>query len=986
MAGLTSNVDTAAPGVERQPCATRAASDVPSPAAPPLPSSVSLGEPGVSRNGFALGWTTLKDALARSFEVACPCFSRSRRAPPGPGRMPAAAAEREQRAVEGIEHAVSRMERSWSRTWPWHTRGVLAEILKRSEELQQPLLYGVLRRAADSRQPGLLGTFVTAALRAAGRSAALLHGLTEALLQLPPDAALGQMKSLLAALESRPKAATGPARALLAVSLLGRLEPSQQPEMFDRLLRLSERWPGSWPAREPVLLALAAAIPRLSGQSQQACFDRLLEIPASLPRVTSKLYPYQLSQHELVLARHLDIYAPLLATLAAQLRGLEWPHDALQQRAGRIFGLLERIDDEAEVWRRFAGEPAREWPQHTVDQFLSALGLLATEEHQVGAFQILARRIAADPENDARQRTRGMFIDSIRRLHPGPAGHAACVRSVAARFDLQAADLTGIALQGARLLWNGRCLTGAHLDEAGIAQLLQELLEEDPGRWIMGSTVQLDGRDHFVGGGPLRDVAFNHLDHGASVLTAIDSIPPRHDCAKVQMMEALVAKLEQALELAQQQNVDISDITPSLMDVLGRNPLYLRASPRIREFAVRRLLEPEMARCDMTLIPARPAASQADRAGSRPVTDGWLKMMMDHIAEGLRRAEWPWAQRHGMGIFQVLSLAAACPGALAKQAQEIREAYRAAVPEEEVRQLVQVVNTKWNTGEDFLPVFSHTGESVLLLSDDYFERCARRQEGPGRAPSPWGGLAVLKRGAPGQAARWVLHNLGHTSRQEAESLILAVELQGVPLLGQLYAAQHSEPLLRRVLGAMLPPRFVEEALAARDKERSARKWVSTGKQEALRAHVAPLLDDTGQKRAGKPLNVRLTAQPRGELMALCRTLLPGGDEREAGRAAYFCRCCAALLTGLSSSRHTGEEEDSPYALRLLAAALLNEAQRLAPLSAPKHADFLRKLLGIGSVLTCTGELFEDMRFQLLEALEPGSALQAAYNLLIPAAW
>jgi hypothetical protein len=516
---------------------------------------------------------------------------------------------------------------------------------------------------------------------------------------------------------------------------------------------------------------------------------------------------------------------------------------------------------------------------------------------------------------------------------------------------------------------------------------MREVEQFDPKTWLHGEPAT-PSRPRAVPAEMVRDRMFDHRANRRSVLLTMDSLSPEYDDQKLRMMELLVDKLEQARTKYGATDRDLVNVYPAFTDILGRNPLYLTRSAAIREFAHRRgLLAKEMTRFGQSLI----APSDVD-AGS-------LHMMLTYIDGQLKEGGWAWAKEHAIGIFQVLNLARSLPAgsganaappqpSLGNHARQIHEAYCAAVPHEGVKTLLQQQCDLM--AEDYLPVYSQAGDRVLLLSDDYFNDCARWKKGT-KLPF-WNAMQILKPLAPENQSNetvdgWELfHGVGEVTKGK-RALNAGVELQGIPMLGRIYTEQQSAERMQKLLDLILPPEGARQALEARCKRRTEPKWTEPEEQVQLGDHIKPLLS-APPADGSKPDQVRLERGFWEKLMNIYSTLLDPGavGVMDPKRIAYLCRCCAALLTGLSSAYHMGTEKDSPAALRQLAAAFLNEAQQLDPVDPPKHQDWMNRLFGLKKAFQCTAVLYGILLARLQEQLQPGSRLDDIYNALIPSAW
>ncbi|MEJ0035295.1 MAG: hypothetical protein WDO68_04325 [Gammaproteobacteria bacterium] len=94
---------------------------------------------------------------------------------------------------------------------------------------------------------------------------------------------------------------------------------------------------------------------------------------------------------------------------------------------------------------------------------------------------------------------------------------------------------------------------------------------------------------------------------------------------------------------------------------------------------------------------------------------------------------------------------------------------------------------------------------------------------------------------------------------------------------------------------------------------------------------------------------------------------------------------------MSGVFHFGEKDDSPFALRQLAAAFLNEAhafggqqRRLSDEEVANHRLAQQKLAGVGNVFTCANDLAVDIKNPLWEQANSDPQLMEIYRALIPA--
>ena len=100
-------------------------------------------------------------------------------------------------------------------------------------------------------------------------------------------------------------------------------------------------------------------------------------------------------------------------------------------------------------------------------------------------------------------------------------------------------------------------------------------------------------------------------------------------------------------------------------------------------------------------------------------------------------------------------------------------------------------------------------------------------------------------------------------------------------------------------------------------------------------------------------------------------------------AAYWV--VGYILTKLSSSHFWGTESDSPRPLRLLASAMLSEAQEALSIDSRKYNKFQDILLGRGSAFTCTA-ILSGMIKDTIKKPPLHDTVVPVYTALVPGVW
>ncbi len=143
------------------------------------------------------------------------------------------------------------------------------------------------------------------------------------------------------------------------------------------------------------------------------------------------------------------------------------------------------------------------------------------------------------------------------------------------RFDLLDADFTEADLRDTVppvfFLFDRPVLTDARLDPRFVKKLDSQLETR-----LLQSSWSSDTPG-------VRERLFNHLaNEGRSILMSIESIPAAHDKLKLRMVERLLRALDDSVHRGH----DISDVFPSVFDVLAHNPLYRQSSATGRSRAL----------------------------------------------------------------------------------------------------------------------------------------------------------------------------------------------------------------------------------------------------------------------------------------------------------------------------------------------------------------------------------------------------------------
>ncbi len=398
-----------------------------------------------------------------------------------------------------------------------------------------------------------------------------------------------------------------------------------------------------------------------------------------------------------------------------------------------------------------------------------------------------------------------------------------------------------------------------------------------------------------------------------------------------------------------------------------------------------------------------------------------------------------WVRENGFGICQVFSFASEQVDALRqaadrnpapanapelkqraadfeKYALAIRNAYMKVAgtsngqSSKDIEALVQEADD--DLSDLTFPVFSKDGHHALLLTNEYLQTCGR---GTASAPKPWSQGYVLwpQQGAP--EGKHVVQ--GDWALVTVQKLDLRAILQVAPPLSALYAGENRTEVMQRCFELILPQPYALQALSERDIAHRADgdgKWVVTEDhakgqhseskreqevkvQEILSERVKSLTLGEPFKTTNKNVNGKqsVSHEPSSDyllnedfyakLIAPDAELVKTNGQMDPVKEAYFCRCWAAVLAGLSNSHHFGTETASPESVRYLALAFLNKAERLSESSqAWKNNRVAERLLG--TEFSCTAIVFSGMRNALHAASTVNPALREIYQALIPSAW
>ncbi|MEJ0035303.1 MAG: hypothetical protein WDO68_04365 [Gammaproteobacteria bacterium] len=531
---------------------------------------------------------------------------------------------------------------------------------------------------------------------------------------------------------------------------------------------------------------------------------------------------------------------------------------------------------------------------------------------------------------------------------------------------------------------------GHHVDLSSARLPLGEMLLE--GRfYLRNSTLsdeQLEGavrhfssRSHFTGA-ELRRV-FNHSDN--SVLGAIDVLPAKYHDHKVRLIEQCVGRLETTM-LVKDRRVR-SELMRVVAEFLLSHPDYIRSSPQIQAFVEGHQLVEQVLRHYQNKV-LTVTAQGPERLNA--VLDGIEKNLNDSDRDHAQR----FARAHGCGIFQMLKLArTSTDSALLAQATAVHQRYLECLPDELAKAVTTLAE---NDGDETLfPVLAGGDERALVLSDDYFSRCTSSDS------ASWWGTAYMFDPAHVEtsgAAGKVEHIRGVRD--------IRADLQAAPVLLDLYQKQQRVDGLTRALKFLLPADLIPQVIEELDRTKGSAqtKWTQPAIQEQLSTHITPLLtfppppqgrsESVRQRQDRERMSVQLGLQTAANLLSPHKTLLI--DERrqlDPRKYEYWCRCWAVTLMQMSGVYHFGEEHDSPFALRQLATAFLNEAHSIArqqrQSSEEEIADHLltlQKLAGVGDAFTCTSVLSHAVKDPLREQANSDPQLREIYNALIPRAW
>ncbi len=500
---------------------------------------------------------------------------------------------------------------------------------------------------------------------------------------------------------------------------------------------------------------------------------------------------------------------------------------------------------------------------------------------------------------------------------------------------------------------------------------------------------------------------FGHLYHaGRGVLVSINSLPAKYLPYKLQLVELLIAQLDGIMT---EQTLGVGAVDPVLPSVavfLLENPVYAQESAHIRKFMEdRKLIERVLQHGQSRLIATDPALSPA-----------WTDAMMRAVFTLLEDPSVPvenrqqLAQRYGFAIFQVLYLARSwasrlqvAPGTSASAgadapafggveeltalAEALQAAYLNLLPKD--FGLVFGETKDAYVDESLFPLFSDDSTRVLLLTDEYFERCT------GSDPK-WSLGSIFMR----DGEEWKLRRLG-------KGYPIMEDLDAAPVLAGIYLSETTREAVRAGLSYLLPAVRVEQAVREMDCTRKSVQtipWTDDGVQLELTERIDGLVEFSSSSESDefeRQRAARFRKDAYEQLRVQHRPLLMGSDGRiDPRREAYWCRCWATMLALLSSSDHFGEEFESPVAVRVLAIAMLNAAYSLSPdsssdvLAAERHQETLRILSGGWEevdgarrrVFSCTGNLGYHMKIALEAQAKGDPALRAIHSALIPANW
>ncbi|MEJ1965573.1 MAG: hypothetical protein WDO56_30110 [Gammaproteobacteria bacterium] len=495
---------------------------------------------------------------------------------------------------------------------------------------------------------------------------------------------------------------------------------------------------------------------------------------------------------------------------------------------------------------------------------------------------------------------------------------------------------------------------------------------------LEGAVRDFSSQSYFTG--PELRRVFNRS--GDSVLGAIDALPAEYHDYKVRLIEQCVGRLEATMP-----RKDLS-VRSELMAVVGefllKHPDYIRSSPQIQSFVERHHL------VDQVLEHYQDKVLTAAAHGPE-----WLDAMLDGIDKGLNdsdrgRAE-RFAQKHGCGIFQMLRLARTSTDvALLAQATAIHQRYLECLPDELAKAVTTLAE---NDGDETLfPVLAGGDQRALVLSDDYFSRCTSSDS------ASWWGTAYMF--DPAHVDPKGPQEMQHIRRM----MDIRTDLRAVPVLLERYRIEERIGGLGSGLKFLLPDDLASNAIEELHRTTGFAKWTQFAIQERLKTHIEPLVtfpetpqglfESVRQREERERMSVRLEEKTVARLLLPHKKLLLNEKgELDPRKYEYWCRCWAVTLMQMSGVFHFGEKDDSPYALRQLAAAFLNEAhafggqqRRLSDEEVANHQLAQQKLAGVGNVFTCANNVAIDVKDPLWEQANSDPQLMEIYRALIPRAW
>ena len=445
------------------------------------------------------------------------------------------------------------------------------------------------------------------------------------------------------------------------------------------------------------------------------------------------------------------------------------------------------------------------------------------------------------------------------------------------------------------------------------------------------------------------DLHINHLNNEhEGLLVSINSIDLKHEEQRNFLMRQVIEKLDSL------KNSALAESWGSLADVLLKEPSYAK-DPVIARFIQTRLL---------------PHWMESKNQGLLRPDEVNLALVLDQLNASASAADWS-ASRYQGAVNQLLYAATLAPNQaeLSQSGEQLRTTYLNNPAIKEASSVLDAIEDDLSKATYIFT--SRNGQKVLALEPELFENlvCANPKT------IPWNSAYLVTRDA--RTAPFETADLGNLKE------VYAIQ----PFLKARYAAlmqgEIGRNMVRGVLGNSPHSTTFLEAL---NRNTVHSKLVASAQQDelydAFSRHWQVAKGDVHDRQN---TSRRLQPEHQEQLWQSINGL--GLQDTRPNRAAVML-CLSSMFTRYSSSALFGTETESPPAVRLYAAALLNEARALDPslIDSATATDWQARLLGIGNAFTCTAILSSMMNGYLQDKAQPNSLLETVSLGLYPAAW